>query len=133
MAMLNISAAARAAGKDRETIRRYLKNGRLSCVKDEDGRVTIDTAELLRVFGELVTDGKTGNEHAAENAATKNGNIPHHSADVEELLRQQLAAAAEREKWYQARIEKLENERRALPQGETTPKKKKGILSWLFE
>ena len=60
MALLSISAAARAAGVDRATIHRALKSGRLSATVDDTGARAIDTAELHRVFplratGEPVT------------------------------------------------------------------------------
>ena len=50
MALLSISAAARAAGVDRATIHRALKSGRLSATVDDTGARAIDTAELARVF-----------------------------------------------------------------------------------
>ena len=59
MALLSISAAARAAGKDRGTIKRYLKDGRLSSTPDPQGNHRIDTSEIQRVFGALVADGST--------------------------------------------------------------------------
>ena len=60
MALLSISAAARAAGVDRATLYRALQSGRLSATTDETGGRAIDTAELGRVFplkstGERVT------------------------------------------------------------------------------
>lgn len=54
MAQLSISAAARAIGRDRSTIHRALKSGRLSSTLDEQGNPRIDTAELQRVFGPLL-------------------------------------------------------------------------------
>jgi len=53
MALVNISQAARMAGKSRMTVHRRIKNGELSI---QNG--LIDTSELLRVFGELVTHDK---------------------------------------------------------------------------
>ena len=60
MALLSISAAARAAGVDRATIHRALKSGKLSATTDDTGARAVDTAELARVFplrgtGEPVT------------------------------------------------------------------------------
>lgn len=60
MALLSISAAARAAGVDRATVHRALKSGRLSATTDDTGARAVDTAELARVFplratGEPVT------------------------------------------------------------------------------
>lgn len=52
MAKLNISQAARQWGKSRQTIYSYLEQGKLSGETDPQGTTSIDTSELLRVFGE---------------------------------------------------------------------------------
>jgi hypothetical protein len=122
MALLNISSAARASGKDRNTIKRYLKDGRLSSNKDASGNVVIDSAELVRVFGALKSDGSTS-APVASGAETPESTSNHHvTIDV---LREQLKAAQEREEWLKQRIEILEQ--RALPPGE-----KKGLLARIF-
>jgi hypothetical protein len=55
MSKNNISQAAKMTGKTRTTIYKKIKSGELSAELGEDGNRLIDTAELLRVFGELVT------------------------------------------------------------------------------
>ena len=54
MAQVNISQASRLAGKSRTTIHRKLKNGELSI-----NNGLIDSSDLLRVFGTLVTSDGT--------------------------------------------------------------------------
>lgn len=51
--VVGIMEAARLVGKDRATIWRYAKQGKLSVSLDASGRKRIDTAELMRVFGDL--------------------------------------------------------------------------------
>ena len=51
MSRVNISQASRLTGKSRTTIHRKLKSGELSI---QNG--LIDTSELIRVFGQLVTN-----------------------------------------------------------------------------
>ena len=46
-----VSQAAELVGKDRRTVYRHIKAGRLSCGFDEDGHQFIDTSELIRVYG----------------------------------------------------------------------------------
>ena len=58
MALLNLTAAAQAAGVNRSTVARALKNGRLSATNNEMGERCIDTAELMRVFGPLKADAQ---------------------------------------------------------------------------
>ena len=122
MALLNISSAARASGKDRNTIKRYLKDGRLSSNKDASGNVVIDSAELVRVFGALKSDGSTSAPVTSGTGTPENTSIHHVTI---ETLREQLKAAQEREEWLKQRIEILEQ--RALPPGE-----KKGLLARIF-
>ena len=50
MSLLSITKAAHAAGVSRRTIQRSIQSGRLSTAT---GERTIDTTELLRVFGPL--------------------------------------------------------------------------------
>lgn len=54
MALVSISTAARLAGLSRTQLYRgYLDQGKITTVTDGDNMPKIDTAELIRVFGEL--------------------------------------------------------------------------------
>ena len=53
MSLLSITKAAHAAGVSRRTIQRSIQSGRLSTATTATGKRTIDTTELLRVFGPL--------------------------------------------------------------------------------
>ena len=127
MALLSISASARASGKDRNTIKRYLKNGRLSSTKDASGNPVIDTTELMRVFGPLASDGATDAQGQAPASAPEN--IAVHQLTLETLVKQLEAAqqrekaALEREEWLKGQLEaeqerSRELERKMLPPGE---------------
>lgn len=50
MAIVSISEAATLTGKNRSTLHRHIATGKLSRVANGDG---LDTAELIRVYGEL--------------------------------------------------------------------------------
>ncbi len=91
MPLLNLTAASRAAGVGRSTIVRTLKSGRLSATTNEQDERVIDTSELARVFGPL-----KGSAYPNEQAVD-NHDIGQNS-DMVSLLREQLAAALEREK-----------------------------------
>jgi len=59
MAIVSISEAARITGKARSTIQSYIKAGRLSKTTDSHtGVAGVDTSELIRCFGELITPPK---------------------------------------------------------------------------
>lgn len=56
MAIVSISEAARITGKARSTIQSYIKTGKLSKTTDSHtGVVGVDTSELIRCFGQLIT------------------------------------------------------------------------------
>ena len=89
MALLNLTTAAQAAGVNRSTVVRALKNGRLSATSNEIGERCIDTAELMRVFGPLKADAQA---HAHP--------LPMQAIGVDalvEVLQEQLRHATERE------------------------------------
>lgn len=130
MALLNISAAARAAGKDRNTIKRYIKSGKLSATNDVQGNMVIDSAELMRVFGALASDGSTS--AAGDAPAQSPENTSFHQAI--DLLKHQLDEALKREEWFKGQLEKEQERSRQLeqlmlPQG---TQEKKGFFKRLF-
>lgn len=53
MAKVNLSKAALLVEKNRTTIWRHIKQGKVSIERDRDGNPLVDTSELLRVYGEL--------------------------------------------------------------------------------
>src|SRR3954447_10885786 len=50
MALLSLREAAEQVGSSKSTIFRYIKSGRLSASRGDDGAFQIDPAELSRVF-----------------------------------------------------------------------------------
>jgi hypothetical protein len=53
MTQLSLSAAARAVGISRSTLHEHIAAGKVSVQIDGQGRRTVDTSELLRVYGQL--------------------------------------------------------------------------------
>ena len=53
MAILSVVEAAKTVGVGKATVYRRLKDGTLTASKRPDGSKGVDTAELIRVFGEL--------------------------------------------------------------------------------
>ena len=50
MAKISISEAARLTGKNRSTLHRHIKTGKLSKDSDDEGNPVLDTSELARVY-----------------------------------------------------------------------------------
>lgn len=53
MTQLSLSAAAKSAGISRSTLHDHIKTGKISVHISGQGRRTVDTSELLRVYGTL--------------------------------------------------------------------------------
>jgi len=53
MSQVSISEAAKLVGRDRKTLYKDIKSGRLSATLSETGSRQVDTVELIRVYGEL--------------------------------------------------------------------------------
>lgn len=53
MTQLSLSAAAKSAGISRSTLHDHIKTGKISVHISGQGRRTVDTSELLRVYGAL--------------------------------------------------------------------------------
>jgi hypothetical protein len=133
--ILNISAAARAAGVDRTTIQRAIKNGRLSLTRDTAGNRGVDVAELERVFGPLHPD--SGKIAAAPLQTAER--------EVIDLLREQLAQAQADKARLLGLLEQAQEARRVLEQKllegpktppeaapETVPKAERGFWRRLW-
>lgn len=104
MAKLNISQAAKASGKSRSTIQRHIKSGKLSVSQDATGNIEIDTAELLRVFGELKQNA-TALQHVPDAPESDRKQQLDTGVSVAvEALKKELERAQEREVWLQKQV-----------------------------
>jgi TolA-binding protein len=83
MAQLSISAAARAWGISRQTIYNKINENVLSVTKDDNGNSHIDSAEMLRCFGEPSSTGDT-----TKTIEAASGNSLRHQLEIEMLKRQ---------------------------------------------
>lgn len=110
MALVSISKAAKLAGIARSNLyESYINKGILSLSKDEKGRPKVDTSELLRVFGTLKStedQDRTGQQDSlirTQQDILKDND----KQEVIILLKEQLAEAREREKFFQQQIAEL--------------------------
>ena len=119
MTILNVTEAARAVGVGKATVYRRLKDGALTASKRPDGSKGVDTAELIRVFGELKPQS---DENLMES-------LLRHSEITELLQRQidslesQLQASLERESKL---LNLLEQRLLEAPRSKRRKGKKKG-------
>ncbi len=132
MAVISISEAARTWRIARSTLQRALQEGKLSATTRADGSKGIDTAELIRVFGEapgaLQERGSSEVERATP-IATCSATLIAADLTITTLqaqmkqLQEQLQEARQREAWLQSIIEQ-----RLLP-----PPPRQGLIERLAE
>lgn len=89
-----LGQAAKATGKDRATISRAIKKGKISAEKDSHGQWAIDPAELHRVYPPIEQDNSAQQLNATDNATTRNTDLLIENRE----LKAKLEAANEREK-----------------------------------
>jgi len=93
MAELNISQAAKRWGKSRQTVYSYLEQGKLSAKQDNEGSTVIDSAEMLRVFGE--PSKKTTSTRVSKDTQSE-ANELRHLIEIERLKRSHSEETQER-------------------------------------
>lgn len=108
MACHTLSESARLTGKSRRTIQRYVKSGKLSAKKDSAENPSIDTSELIRVFGELSHPVKEELSHSV--AVTDNDNIANVISraiiEANKPLHEEIRALTEQVKHLTYRLDK---------------------------
>jgi len=110
MALISISEAAKLAGIARSHLySQYINTGAISITKDSRGKPKIDTAELLRVFGSIQLDIGQNTRTPSEDDLGQETNLALNTDALAmiELLKEQLAKAEERERFYQAQLAEL--------------------------
>ena len=119
MTILSVTEAAKVASVGKATIYRRLKDGTLTASKQQDGTKGVDTAELIRVFGEFKPQ-----------ASESINEIPLRHHEMVELLQRQVDLL---EKKLQASLEResklfnlLEQRLLEAPKGKCRKGKKKG-------
>jgi hypothetical protein len=110
MAKVNISEAARMAGKSRSHLyEKYINTGAITIESDRDGRKVIDTSELLRVFGPLhFNDNKKDVREITDVHSENNDKDMIVSAlqSENEVLREYLRAKEEEVVWLRDQVSK---------------------------
>ena len=119
MAILNVTEAARAVGVGKATIYRRLKDGTLTASKRSDGSKGVDTAELIRVFGELKSQP---DENLMESSLRRSEIVELLQRQIDSL-ENQLQASLERETKL---LDLLEQRLLEAPRGKHRKGKKKG-------
>lgn len=113
MALVGATEASQLAGTSRTNLYRLMKSGKLSFTLDANGERRIDTAELMRVFGQLSQGDAPGDAPLAHSGTAV---VTPSDTDLVLVLKAQLAAAEERERRLLGLLEQM-----ALPAGRSAP------------
>ena len=119
MIILNVTEAAKAVGVGKATIYRRLKEGTLTVSRRPDGSKGVDTAELIRVFGEL----KPQSDENLMKSSLRQSEITELLQRQIDSLESQLQASLEREAKL---LDLLEQRLLEAPRGKRRKGKKKG-------
>ncbi len=110
MALISISEAAKLAGIARSHLySQYINTGAISVTRDSRGKPKIDTAELIRVFGSIQLDIGQNTRTPSEDDLGQETSLALNTDALAmiELLKEQLAKAEERERFYQVQLAEL--------------------------
>ena len=106
---ISVTECAKLLGITSRAVQKYIKEGKISAVKNEKGRYEIDKSEFYRVFPDAYISEKPKENYANNNidsATIKDVEIKHLKEQIY-LLKEQLADAKERELRHELREKEL--------------------------
>ena len=102
----SLSEAARATGKNKTTIQRAIKNGKISASKGDSGSYEIEPSELHRVFPPVAAQRDAQQSQSNDTQHSKIASINSNLARVLELEKE-LAVAHERAKGLEVQKDQM--------------------------
>ena len=102
----SLSEAAKATGKNKTTIQRAIKNGKISAIKGDSGSYEIEPSELHRVFPPVAAQRDAQHRQSNDTQQSKSASINSDLARVLELEKE-LAVAHERVNGLEAHKEQM--------------------------
>jgi hypothetical protein len=127
MTQHSISEAAKLVSRDRKTLYRFIKDGRLSATQDATGARQVETSELMRVFGELKQPGTLSetprdsratvsmSQHETPNETVRVALLEAELRHTQEMMAALLAAKDSQIEDLRNSVRLLEGPRQAVP------------------
>lgn len=128
MSQHSINEAATLVSRDRKSLYRAIKEGRLTATLGATGQKEVSTSELIRVYGELKPASDKG--HSRATVTTPQRETPDATAQLA-LLQAELRHARELLAEKDARIAALDRALLLLERRKET--RKKGFFDWLMK
>lgn len=129
MALVSIAEAAKLVNRDRKTLYRAIREGRLTATVNATGNAThatgarqVETSELIRVFGKLAPQASCGATVAMPQDATPTAT--HATTDFEAKIAALAAENAQLKERLADKEKHLEDLRNTVRLLEHTPKKR---------
>lgn len=140
--LVSISEAIKMAGVSRATFYRYMETGKISIQVDGRGKKSVETSEIIRVFGEAskrpekVSGDNLKQSVQIENVLVKQEN--QHLKEVLNRLEKELEQSKEREKRAEERLDAVllrlsSTEQKEAPREKPVETPKRGGLFGLFK
>lgn len=134
MTQLSIAEASKLVSRDRKTLYRLIKEGKLSATTSDTGGRQVETSELIRVFGEMRQLGDSRDSRATVSMpqdATVNETVRIAVLEVElRHARDMLAAKDAILAAKDGQIDDLRQSIRLLGAPEKSPQPKKPFWPW---
>jgi len=102
----SLSEAAKATGKNKTTIQRAIKSGKISASKGDSGAYEIDPSELHRIFPPAAAQRDAQHQQSNDTQQDKSASINSNLARVLELEKE-LAVARERTHGLEAQKDQM--------------------------
>ena len=142
MQKVSLQQAVKMTSKSESTLRRDVKKGKVSAVRDDRGHLRFDISELQRAYGELKNTGDdaqpteqangkamTGHDRETEMLAIKDNQIADLRNQLEKAEAQLQIAMTEKMKLLDLLTAEKEEKRALMPPVE---KKNQNSPNWLF-
>ena len=132
MAKVTITEAAKLAGYSRQHFyRKYVNTGKITIEKNSRGNKVVDTAEILRLTGQINGGDKrqaTVTREVTRSDDEKRPDITGLEAEIKGL-REQLTEYKEREAWMRDKVDQLTDQLKLV---EHKPEENKGFWARVF-
>ena len=118
--MIGMTEAAKLTGKQRQTIHKAIKEGRVSAVRSESGEWRIDPAELFRVYAPVSTMNDNQNNKVDSDLQRVDSGLQRELELLRERIREKDSIIddlrEDRDRWRQQATALLTDQRLKAPQ-----------------
>ena len=118
----SISEVHRRTGFSRTTIRKHIKDRKLSSDQDDNGKVLLDSSELERVYGKRWTDSFANSSPTIKSSSkrTTDQNVQHEVDSLQKQLAKEIAERDRERAHYREQIDHLQDALKLAQEGQNS-------------